>query len=111
MQSQAQDNVDDQDNVDAPSKIIEMIRQQFGLLDKHENLYALTSEVADSIRRHPMYSTHRREVCRSKAKKFFLPSESLEEVINRMEVDAAEFMTLQEVMAFFTRRGVPKFQT
>lgn len=86
-----------------------MVHQSFELLDQHENQYAMTSEVADSIRRHPVYSEFRREVCRNKAKKFELVAESLQEVVNRMENEGPEFMALPEVMAYFSRRGVPKF--
>lgn len=38
-----------------------------------------------------------------------MATETLEEVICRMEEEAPEFMALHEVMCYFTRRGTPKF--
>jgi hypothetical protein len=64
-----------------------MIKEQFHLLDKYEQHYAITLEVTDAVRHHPLYSEFRKVVCRAPATKYKRVEETLEEVLNRMEED------------------------
>ena len=51
----------------------------------------------------------RAENVRLKAKHFNLDSETLEEVINRIKLEAECYIEWEDVLDFFTRRGRPKY--
>ncbi len=90
--------------------MLDIIRQEFNKVDKHEKLYALSLEVTDAIRRNPQYSKFRKETFREQAKKYERERETLEEILGRIDDEAAEYISLPEFMAYFTRRGEPKFE-
>lgn len=90
--------------------MLDIIRQEFNTVDKYEELYALSIEVTDAIRRNPLYSKFRKQIFREQAKKYDRERETLEDILTRIDDEAAEYISLPELMAYFTRRGEPKFE-
>lgn len=65
-------------------------------------------EYLENVKLNVFYSNYYRTLARRKAKKFDLEDEAFQDVLDRMETEAEEYLDFEEILEFFTRRGRPK---
>lgn len=76
---ESQKQVDDQDRVDSPEELQNLIKEAFSKLVMDD--YVTTSDLLDYVRRAPLYSELRKRVVRLQSKKGDLPQETLEQLL------------------------------
>jgi len=99
---------DDQDIIELATKHMDFFRKVFDSMPKKRQSYVETMSFIDRIRGDDHYIGSRRDPARRKANNFTLPSENIEEVINRVETEAEKYISWDDFVQFFTRRGRPK---
>ncbi|CAD8106877.1 unnamed protein product [Paramecium primaurelia] len=104
---ESQKQVDDQDRIDAPEELQQLIKEQFNKIVMDD--YVTAFDLIECIRRAPLYSQLRKQIIRKQSKKSDIKEETLEQILKRIEETAEEYLTFQEFMSYFTRRGQPKF--
>jgi len=91
--------------------VVEILESLFKQMEKTEGGFVKTIEFLNEIRSHQRYLKIAGLVGREKSDKFNLPTESVEETLNRIEKEADDFIEWTEFMEFFTRRGRPKYSS
>jgi len=99
----------DEDFIEINPDHLKFFKEIFDTLPKKQNSFVETIIFIDEIRKNEHYKFVARDVGRRKAAKYDLQSETVEEVINRMENEAEGCISWEEVIQFFTRRGRPLY--
>ena len=99
---------DDQDVIELATKHMDFFKKVFESMPKKRQAYGETMQFVDRIRGDDHYIGSRRDPARRQAHNFTLPSENVEEVINRVETEAEKYISWDDFVQFFTRRGRPK---
>lgn len=99
---------DDQDVIEVNPRHTKFFKEKFEAQPKKRNAYAETIKFIDDIRGSDHYKVCRFDPGRRKAMKFDLPNENIETVLNRMENEAEKYISWDDFVQFFTRRGRPR---
>jgi hypothetical protein len=98
---------DDSNLVELSQEACDFFAGVFDNMEKRTGNYVVTILLIDEIRAQDTYQLIKQQVGRRKAAKYVLPSETIEEVIDRIENEAENSIDWKEFMEFFTKRGRP----
>lgn len=99
---------DDQDIIEVAAKHMQFFKDIFDSMPKKRQAFAETMSFIDSIRGDDRYVLGRRDPARRKSQHFELESENIEQTLNRLEMEAEKYISWDDFVQFFTRRGRPK---
>jgi len=99
---------DDQDIIEVANKHMQFFQQIFDAQPKKRQAFVETMSFIDSIRGDDRYVMCRRDPARRKAQHFDLQAENIEQTLNRLEMEAEKYISWDDFVQYFTRRGRPK---